>query len=226
MVSRTNKKGARWDIFLYHVILFVVVHGLFVFLVGVLPLSELGSTSYLDHISDEFWNHGVNIYKNQTVNIFSGIWKTILIVHLIVEIVETLFPTKKKDEETKEVIVETKTASSKVKKMSPSRAWLYLIIAGLLEIIWATALKLDLLAGPLLITLILSLELLIRAVKHLGVGTAYAVFTGMGTIGLVVVDVIVFQETMSVLKLLFILLLVISIIGLKWTSGLQGDENR
>ena len=41
-------------------------------------------------------NHGVNIYSNQTVNELSGIWKTVLLVHLILDIIETIFPRKKK----------------------------------------------------------------------------------------------------------------------------------
>jgi paired small multidrug resistance pump len=60
--------------------------------------------------------------------------------------------------------------------------------------------------------------LLIKAVRRLGVGTAYAVFTGIGTAGLVLVDVILFKETLGFLKLFFITLLVLFIIGLKWTS--------
>jgi paired small multidrug resistance pump len=59
---------------------------------------------------------------------------------------------------------------------------------------------------------------LIKAVRRLGVGTAYAVFTGIGTAGLVLVDVAFFKETLSFLKMFFISLLVLFIIGLKWTS--------
>lgn len=54
--------------------------------------------------------------------------------------------------------------------------------------------------------------------RRLEVGTAYAVFTGIGTAGLVLVDVILFKETLGFLKLFFITLLVLFIIGLKWTS--------
>ncbi|MFD1609680.1 multidrug efflux SMR transporter [Oceanobacillus luteolus] len=221
MARQTRKKGAKWDVFLYHLILFVVVHIVFVLIVGVLPLSELGSDSYIVFIKENFLNKGVNIYKIHTVNVISGIWKTVLIIHLIIELIETLFPSKKK-----ESIEKTKEKRTKEKKESPNRAWFYLIVAGLLEIIWATALKVDMLAGPLLITLIVSFDLLIRAVKQLGVGTAYAVFTGIGTAGLVIVDTFVFQEPLSFLKIFFIILLVIFIVGLKWTSEAEGDVSK
>ncbi len=221
MARRTRKKGEKWDVFLYHLILFVVVHIVFVLIVGVLPLSELGSDSYIVFIKENFLNKGVNIYKIHTVNVISGIWKTVLIIHLVMELIETLFPSKKK-----KTIEKTREKRTKEKKESPNRAWFYLVVAGLLEIIWATALKVDMLAGPLLITLIVSFDLLIRAVKQLGVGTAYAVFTGIGTAGLVIVDTFVFQEPLSFLKVFFIILLVSFIIGLKWTSEAEGDVSK
>lgn len=104
-------------------------------------------------------------------------------------------------------------------------AWVYLLLAGLLEIIWATALKMDMLGGPLILALILSFDLLIKAVRRLGVGTAYAVFTGIGTAGLVLVDIAFFRETWDFLKVFFISLLVLFIIGLKWTSDSRGGSH-
>ena len=215
-----NKKGARWDLFFYHLGLFIVVHLVFAFFFGVQPLSQLGSESYVDHIQGNFMKHGINIYQNPTVNVISGVWKTILFVHFIIEIIETLFPRKKSNDDEN---VEKKVD---VKKENPSVAWIYLVIAGLLEIVWATALKLDMLGGPVIIVLIISFDLLVKAVRRLGVGTAYAVFTGMGTAGLVLVDVLFFKETMSLMKMLFIVMLVVFIIGLKWTSEPEGDVDR
>lgn len=223
---KTNR--ARWDLFLYHAVLYIGVHFLFAIIIGVQPLSQLESGSYVDHILDNFWNHGVNIYADHRVNIASGVWKTVLFVHLIVELIETLFPSKKKPEAEQTALVQEEKAVIKqpvqeTKKENTGSAWGYLIVAGLLEIIWATALKMDMLGGPLIITLIISFDLLIKAVKRIGVGAAYAVFTGMGTAGLVIVDVVFFRETLSMLKVFFILLLVIFIIGLKWTSDTKGD---
>lgn len=111
--------------------------------------------------------------------------------------------------------------------ISSSRAWAYLVLAGFLEIIWATALKMDMPVGPLIIVLIIvfiiSFELLIKAVRRLGVGISYAVFTGIGAVGIVIADFVVFHETMSILKLTLVFLLLTFIMGLKFTSDKQGS---
>lgn len=232
MTKNKKKKGPKWNLFFYHVVIFIIVHFLFVFLVGVIPLSELGSHSYLDYILEHFINHSVNIYQNETINHMSNIWKTILIIHFIVELIETLFPPKQKTKTTEKVMEKrTSTVISDMKKDvgiktnmkqresgTVRRAWVYLIIAGLLEIIWATALKMDMLGGPLLIVLIISFDLLIRSVKQLGVGTSYAIFTGIGVVGMVIVDFIVFQESLSMVKIGLVILLVLFIIGLRFSS--------
>ncbi|GGH82716.1 paired small multidrug resistance pump [Pullulanibacillus pueri] len=223
MAKKNKQSGAKWDIFFYHVIVFVCVHLLFVQIFGPMPLSELGSADYKDYIKDNFLNGGVNIYQNGMVNTFSSIWKTILIIHLIVEIVETLFPRRKKDgaKDKKELVVEEQ--SDEKRERGSVSAWVYLIIAGLLEIIWASALKMDMLAGPFILVLIISFDLLIKSVKRLGVGTSYAVFTGIGVIGMVVVDSIIFQERINLLKVLLVLVLGVFIIGLKISSKEQED---
>jgi paired small multidrug resistance pump len=225
MAKKIDKASARWDHFFYHLVLFVIMHCVFAAFFGVQPLSQLGSESYLDHVRENFLNHGVNIYTNQTVNELSGIWKTVLLVHLILDIIETIFPRKQKTSarqpkkaERMAAKADEMAATDKKPDKNPGIAWVYLLLAGLLEIVWATALKTDMLGGPLILALILSFDLLIKAVRRLGVGTAYAVFTGIGTAGLVLVDVILFKETLGFLKLFFITLLVLFIIGLKWTS--------
>lgn len=226
-MTKENQSQAKWNIFFIHLLLFAAVHLLFVPLFGVIPLSELGSASYIDYIADHFVNDGVQIYQNGMINRISGIWKTVLIIHLIVEIIETLFPSKKKEVSKKTIREKTavrKTGEAKgTGKESNSKAWVYLIIASILEIIWATALKMDMLGGPLIIILIISFDLLIKSVKRLGVGTAYAVFTGIGVVGMVFVDVILFQESLSFVKILLLLLLVLFIIGLRFTSEEQED---
>lgn len=225
MANKMKRSGAKWDVFLYHVILFVCIHLLFVQIFGLVPLSELGSVDYKEYIKDNFLNHGVNIYKNSMANTISAVWKTILIIHLILEIIETIFPKKIKEgtEGKKELVIEK--ISDEKEEGKTGRAWVYLVIAGLLEIIWVSALKMDMLAGPLIIVLIISFDLLIKSVKQLGVGTSYAVFTGIGVVGMVVVDFVLFQEEISLLKVLLVLLLVVFIIGLKISSNEQEDKN-
>ncbi|WP_423363918.1 DMT family transporter [Mycoplasma sp. P36-A1] len=104
-------------------------------------------------------------------------------------------------------------------------AWIYLIIAGIFEVVWATFLKLS--HGftnipysiATFIGMAISFYLLSQATKSLPMGTAYAIWTGIGALGAVIVGVIFFQESMSLSRLLFVFLLLTGIVGLKFTSG-------
>ena len=99
--------------------------------------------------------------------------------------------------------------------------WIILVIVGLLEIVWAIGLKYTkgfTLFFPSLITLIAmaaSMYLLGLATKTLPIGTAYAVWVGIGVVGSSILGVILFKEPANWLKVIFILLLIISILGLK-----------
>ncbi len=109
--------------------------------------------------------------------------------------------------------------------MSPSVAWLVLITAGLLEVVWALGLKYT--HGftrlvPSLITgaaIIASMLLLARATRTLPIGTAYAVWVGIGVLGSAIGGALLFDEAMPPLRVAFVALLVLSITGLKLTSG-------
>ena len=100
-------------------------------------------------------------------------------------------------------------------------AWISLVIAGLLEIVWAIGLKYT--HGftrmfPTVITIaamIASMGLLGLAVRTLPIGTAYAVWTGIGTVGTVLVGIAVLGESASLLRLLCVALIIAGIIGLK-----------
>jgi quaternary ammonium compound-resistance protein SugE len=103
-------------------------------------------------------------------------------------------------------------------------AWVYLFVAGLFEVGWAVGLKYT--AGftrlvPTLLTLAsmgLSLGALGLALKELPLGTAYAVWTGIGTIGTVILGIALFGESADALRLLCIGLIVAGIVGLKLVS--------
>lgn len=99
--------------------------------------------------------------------------------------------------------------------------WLILILAGVLEMMWAVGLKYTdgltrlwptVFTG---VTLALSVGLLALAVRDLPLGTAYAVWTGIGTVGTVIVGILLFGESMAVLRLLCIGAIVAGIVGLK-----------
>lgn len=103
--------------------------------------------------------------------------------------------------------------------------WVYLIVAGGLEVFWSTCLKLSegfsVLRFSILtvIGMIFSFLFLSQATKTLPLGTSYAIWTGIGALGAVIVGLLLFKESVSPLRLMFVALLLIGIIGLKATSG-------
>ncbi|HRW62871.1 MAG TPA: multidrug efflux SMR transporter [Bacteroidales bacterium] len=100
-------------------------------------------------------------------------------------------------------------------------AWVYLIIAGFFEIGWAIGMKYTHGFTKLvpsiftLVSMLISVYLLSLATKQINIGTAYAVWTGIGIAGTSVLGIILFQEPFEILKLLFIVLILIGIVGLK-----------
>jgi quaternary ammonium compound-resistance protein SugE len=104
-------------------------------------------------------------------------------------------------------------------------AWLFLFAAGLFEIIWALGLKLS--EGftrplPALITvaaMALSMAFMAFSLKSIPMGTAYAVWTGIGAVGTAVLGIILFGEPRAALRLFCICLIIAGIAGLKLTSN-------
>ena len=99
--------------------------------------------------------------------------------------------------------------------------WIFLLIAGLLEISWAVGLKFSHGFSQLipsiitLICMILSFYFLALSLKELPLGTAYAVWTGIGTLGTVILGIILFKEPVTILRILCIALILSGITGLK-----------
>lgn len=113
----------------------------------------------------------------------------------------------------------TEVPLKKEKVLSQNRAWLYIAIGGALEIVWASGFKYEAIPSLIvLISLLVSFDLIIRAAKVIPIGTAYAVFAGIGTIGTVTVEAVFEKGDISLLKIGIILLLLVFIIGLKLTS--------
>ena len=104
-------------------------------------------------------------------------------------------------------------------------AWLELLLAGGLEVFWSTFMKLsEGFTRPLytvltLIGLVLSFLFLSQATRVLPLGTAYAIWTGIGAVGAVVVGIVIFRGPVTALRMVFVVLLLTGIIGLKATSG-------
>lgn len=103
--------------------------------------------------------------------------------------------------------------------------WILLVIAGLLEAGWAIGLKQTAgftRLGPSVLTLIAivaSMYLLSLAAKSLPIGTAYAVWVGIGTFGAIVLGVLVLGEPLGGPRMFFLALLLVAIVGLKFTAG-------
>ncbi|MEE4482799.1 quaternary ammonium compound efflux SMR transporter SugE [Serratia ficaria] len=103
-------------------------------------------------------------------------------------------------------------------------AWISLLIAGLLEVVWAIGLKYT--QGftrltPSIITvaaMVVSMLLLANAMKTLPAGTAYAVWTGIGAVGAAIMGMILLGESTNIARIISLCLIVVGILGLKFSS--------
>jgi quaternary ammonium compound-resistance protein SugE len=109
--------------------------------------------------------------------------------------------------------------------MSINIAWLLLVVAGLLEIVWSISMKASqgftkpLLTTITLVAAALSFWLLGLALRQLPVGTAYAAWTGIGVVGAAILGIVFFNEPVTMTRITCIALIVIGIAGLKVFSG-------
>lgn len=103
--------------------------------------------------------------------------------------------------------------------------WVYLLIAGIFEVVWAIALKnID---GfnkitPIIITLagmLISFTFLSLSLKSLPVGTAYAIWTGIGAVGVALYGIVFYSEPAGIIRIICLLLIITGIIGLKLSLG-------
>jgi quaternary ammonium compound-resistance protein SugE len=104
-------------------------------------------------------------------------------------------------------------------------SWLYLLLAGLLEIVWAIGLKYtqgfsrpvpSALTG---VAVVASLWLLSVAVRGIPIGTAYAIWTGIGVAGAAVLGIVLFDEPLTLARIACLVLLVGALVGLKLTAA-------
>lgn len=105
--------------------------------------------------------------------------------------------------------------------------WIILLIAGLFEVAFtscmgkmkeSTGIEMYLWGTGFIISVFISMALLFKAAQHLPIGTAYAVWTGIGAAGSVIIGILFFKEPASTIRLFFISTLIISIVGLKLVS--------
>jgi quaternary ammonium compound-resistance protein SugE len=115
-----------------------------------------------------------------------------------------------------------------LKEKSNKMYWIILFIAGLFEVAWAVGLKYT--EGfsklwPSVFTIacmIISMGLLSYSVKQLPVGTAYAVWTGIGAVGTAILGIILFGESKEIVRIFFIFLIIAGIVGLKFFFSSAG----
>jgi quaternary ammonium compound-resistance protein SugE len=104
-------------------------------------------------------------------------------------------------------------------------SWYVLVLAGVFEICWAIGLQYsEGLTKPVptvgtVVALLISMVLLARAVEDLPIGTAYAVWTGIGAVGTAALGIVLFDEPAALARLLFIGVIVVGIVGLRLVSG-------
>ena len=103
-------------------------------------------------------------------------------------------------------------------------AWLALLVAGLLEIAWAFGLKYsDGLTRfwptvATVVAILLSFALMAQALRSLPFGTAYAIWTGIGAAGSIIVGMVIFSEPIDPVRIICLMLIVVGMIGLKLNS--------
>lgn len=109
--------------------------------------------------------------------------------------------------------------------LTPNLAWMLLVVAGLLEIVWSISMKASHgftkhhFTAITIIAAWLSFGLLGLALRQLPVGTAYAVWTGIGAVGAAVLGIVIFGESLSAARIGCIALIVCGILGLKLVGG-------
>ena len=108
---------------------------------------------------------------------------------------------------------------------SGTMPWLILFVAGLLEIVWAIALKQSdgfTRLAPSVVGIgaaVLSFLLLTMALRHLPAGTGYAVWVGIGAVGVAIAGIVLLGETVSVARVVFLAVIITGIVGLRIVEG-------
>ncbi len=109
-------------------------------------------------------------------------------------------------------------------------AWVYITLAGILEIVWALGLKFSngfTILIPSIITaiaIVLSFFFFSKSLQDIPVGTAYAIFTGIGAAGTVIYGMLFLHESIHIVKIMLVTILIAGIIGLKLTSEPDEEE--
>lgn len=113
----------------------------------------------------------------------------------------------------------------KILRDKANLAWFLVILGGIVELFWVSGLKYAdnaLWYALTICGIAFSFVCMLIAVRHIEVSVAYAVFVGIGTVGIVIAEMLVFHQQFSWLKLLFISTLLLGVVGLKLISTHHG----
>ena len=105
-------------------------------------------------------------------------------------------------------------------------AWLYVLFAAIVEVFWVIGLRYSTSIWEwtgTIIMIVLSFVFIIKACEKLPAGTVYAIFTGSGAAGIVIIDYFIFNSDLSWGQVFFIGLIIIGVIGIKLTSSDEQD---
>ncbi|MFK4955146.1 DMT family transporter [Lactococcus garvieae] len=104
-------------------------------------------------------------------------------------------------------------------------SWIFLFLAGIFEVVWASTMKLSqgfsILKYDILtiVGMLVSFGFLTLAMKKLPLGIAYPIWTGIGAVGAILVGALIFKDKVPSLTWVFVLMLIVGLIGIKVTSG-------
>lgn len=113
--------------------------------------------------------------------------------------------------------------------LSSNLAWFLVLFGGFVEIFWVSGLKYSENFLQYCLTalgVLSSFICMIVAVKKIEVSVAYAVFVGIGTAGVVIAEILIFNEEFSLLKIFFVFMLLVGVIGLKLVSKEENQEDK
>ncbi|AJC88293.1 multidrug efflux SMR transporter [Campylobacter insulaenigrae] len=107
------------------------------------------------------------------------------------------------------------------KQMSANFAWFMVVLGGVVECFWVSGLKHSSEIWHYVLTIIgvyISFACMLKACEKLEVSIVYSVFVGIGTVGVVLNEMLIFNEPVSIIKIILIAILLLSVIGLKFAS--------
>ncbi|MFD0870776.1 Multidrug resistance protein ykkC [Chlamydia abortus] len=208
-----------------HLLVFIAVHALLYAIIR----SDISSPDWLLWFREAATSGTTGFYHEPTGIYINGLWLLIMIIDALY----TLWGKEetaggKKDmadsdaagnpERDLQPVSSSKSASSASTAERRDNPWVFLMLGGLLEIVWAVLLKMNLLGGPLLVIFYFSFYCLTRAAKTLPVSTVAAAFAGIGAAGTVAMDMLFFDREIHWVRLGLIVLLIFFILLLKLGS--------